>query len=589
MKHWWLLLLCCIPSLLLAQLKPSGYFRYPLDSVQQYISLFNALRDNHFHSGLDLKTQEKEGLPVLASADGYVSRIKVQSIGYGKAIYLDHPNGYTTVYGHLQAYQGAIAEWVYNNQYQLQQFEFDHVFNKPLFKVKKGDTIAWSGNSGRSSGPHVHFEIRNTKTEHPVNPLLYGFGLLDTLAPQLHQLHFYIKRNHELLLAKSVNINPLKISQQPGTNALRYEDTIALPFSDFGIGFEAYDYLTDTTRKYMLYGADVAVNTLVNNRQTPLSAYRYQMTEASFENKRVINRFIDYKTYEQTNKRIQLGFLIPGADFPFFVQHHNKGWVKADSNALLHAQLQFFQFNAADSLQTSAKTAGVHSPTHLSIAVVIQCGSDSSFVEPLPTYCPYLITPSTLTAQTEHAKVEFTPESLFDTLSLCLSEIPTLRNAYSPLISVHHPETPVREAYTLMCKPGGFAAKHRNQLCWVKGEKGYQKSSWKGDYLACTPSTFGVFKVVADTVKPRITTNSFKKGKLVSTNLVFYITDNLSGIKSYKGTIDNQWELFEYDAKNDVLCFLQTEKLAPGKHQVKIVVMDDVGNTTTYQKTFTKN
>jgi len=123
MRHFLLFILFFTQALFAICQQAEPYFKYPLDSIQQYISLFNSLRENHFHSGLDLKTQEKEGLPVLASADGYISRIKIQSIGYGKAIYIDHPNGYTTVYGHLKNYHGKIDDWVIKHQYQNQTFE----------------------------------------------------------------------------------------------------------------------------------------------------------------------------------------------------------------------------------------------------------------------------------------------------------------------------------------------------------------------------------------------------------------------------------------------------------------------------------
>ncbi len=589
MNRWWcLLLLCCASTGLRAQVKPTGYFRYPLDSVQQYISLFNALRDNHFHSGLDLKTQEKEGLPVLACADGYVSRIKIQSIGYGKAIYLDHPNGYTTVYGHLQAYYGPIADWIYKHQYQQQQFEFDQVFSTPIMWVKKGDTLGWSGNSGRSTGPHVHFEIRNTKTEHPVNPLLYGFGLLDTLEPQLHHLHFFIQQNHQWVLAKSIAINPLKINRSKGVSRFTYDDTLTLPFTQFGIGFEAYDYLTDTSRKYMLYGADISTTQQLGRHHLPLAAYRYQMTEASFNNMRMINRFIDYTTYSNTGKRIQLGFLPHGAVYPFAVSHLNKGMVKADSNHLLETHLELFQFNPADSNQNAAKGVGVYSPHTLGITFYMRYGVDSAYRAPVPADCPHLITPSNLMVKTEYATVTFNPESLFDTLPFCFSSLPAKSNSYSPTILVHRPETALKGPYELKSRPLGFPQKHQSKLCWVKGENSYQKSVWVDGELVCNPTSFGAFRVVADTVKPIITSNSFRKNTFTSTNLVFYITDNLSGISSYQGYIDNQWELFEYDAKNEVLCFLQTEKLLPGKHQVKIVVKDNMGNTRVFQKTFIK-
>ena len=152
---------------------------------------FGDMRPNHFHMGLDFRTKGQEGFPLYAIADGYISRIKIQSIGYGKAIYIDHPNGYTTVYGHLQKYSGKIAQWIHNYQYKNQTFEFDYVFEKPILLVKKGDTIGLSGNSGGSSGPHVHFEIRNTKSEKIINPTLFGIIPFDTFIPTIKKVFIY--------------------------------------------------------------------------------------------------------------------------------------------------------------------------------------------------------------------------------------------------------------------------------------------------------------------------------------------------------------------------------------------------------------
>src|ERR1043166_6973240 len=189
----------CIQPIAQAQSYPQNYFRYPLDSLPHYVSPFGGLRNNHFHSGADLKTKEQEGLPVFAAADGYVSRVKVSPVGYGKALYIDHPNGYTSVYGHLRSYYGNIAAYVHNFQYKKKVFAFDKNLGPFLF-VKKGDTIGFSGNSGGSTGPHLHFEIRDTKSEEIINPMYFGLQPFDTLRPVLASINFYTFVQDRLLL-----------------------------------------------------------------------------------------------------------------------------------------------------------------------------------------------------------------------------------------------------------------------------------------------------------------------------------------------------------------------------------------------------
>src|SRR5574343_418509 len=151
-----------------AQPYPQDAFVSPMDTPLFLSAPFGSLRDNHFHSGMDIRTNEKEGLPIYAIADGYLSRIKISPIGYGKAIYIDHPNGYTSVYGHLLRYEGAIADYIKAYQDQIKRYDFDHFPEKNLLRVKKGQLIGFSGNSGTSSGPHLHFEIRDTKSEEPI-------------------------------------------------------------------------------------------------------------------------------------------------------------------------------------------------------------------------------------------------------------------------------------------------------------------------------------------------------------------------------------------------------------------------------------
>ena len=190
-----------------AQHYPVNYFITPMDTPLYLSAPFGSLRDNHFHSGMDIRTFEKEGLPVYAVADGYVSRIKVSAVGYGKAVYINHPNGYTSVYAHLLKYEGAIANHIKSIHYLEQKFELDNFPTKDLIKIKKGEIIGWSGNSGGSTGPHLHFEIRDTKREESINPQLFGIPGVDLFKPTLKRLVIYALNNNRPVVQHNIAIN----------------------------------------------------------------------------------------------------------------------------------------------------------------------------------------------------------------------------------------------------------------------------------------------------------------------------------------------------------------------------------------------
>ena len=166
---------------------PQGYFRNPFDSAILLSGSFCELRNNHLHGGLDIRTGGWEGWEVKSIADGYVSRIKVSPYGYGKALYITHPNGYTSVYGHLKEYSGAIANAVKDAQYARRQYEIEIFPKAGELKVEKGQVVAISGNTGGSRGPHLHFEIRD-RAGQSVNPMLFGLDVADTLPPVLKRM-----------------------------------------------------------------------------------------------------------------------------------------------------------------------------------------------------------------------------------------------------------------------------------------------------------------------------------------------------------------------------------------------------------------
>src|SRR5690606_3165594 len=170
--------------------EPEEYFASPLDVDLVLSGTFGELRSNHFHSGLDIKTQQREGLNILASATGYVSRINVATYGYGKALYIQHPNGYTTVYGHLQKFSPEIEAYIKKQQYAKESYEVEIYPEAGVLPVNQGDLVAFSGNTGGSGGPHLHFEIRDG-SQRPMNPKLFGISVKDTQPPTITSLYAY--------------------------------------------------------------------------------------------------------------------------------------------------------------------------------------------------------------------------------------------------------------------------------------------------------------------------------------------------------------------------------------------------------------
>ncbi|MBI3235239.1 MAG: M23 family metallopeptidase [Bacteroidetes bacterium] len=294
------------------QTYPQDYFRSPIDSPIYLSGNFCTLRNDHFHYGIDITTYEKEGMPVLAAADGYVSRVKVWPYGYGKAIYIDHPNGYTTVYGHLNKYNDFINTAVKDSQYAKENFEVEF-FPKPNeWQVKKGDIIAYSGNSGGSSGPHIHFEIRDTKTEEIINPLLFGLDILDTISPEIKNIALYQVHNGQTYIYTILKADTSE------------NDTINIPAGEVSLSAIINDYTTFKRIAFNPY----EINLSVNNQKI----YECQFERFSFDQQKIVNVHIDYEQYWNTGQRYQKLYLDDGNELPFLNKQFGRGWFDIKEN-----------------------------------------------------------------------------------------------------------------------------------------------------------------------------------------------------------------------------------------------------------------
>ena len=234
---------------------PKDYFRNPLGIPLQLSANFGEVRKDHFHMGLDIRTQQKENLPVYAAADGYISRVSIEQGGYGKAIYIQHPAGYTTVYGHLNSFYDTLEQFLKSKQYYDEQWEQDFSLSPQQFPVKKGQFIAFSGNTGASGGPHLHFEIRDSRTGYNLNPMLFDLGIPDNIAPYLQGLYWYDRRY------STYQTSPQRIPVTKLASGYRTTDSLVRlgsPLVSFGI--RAEDKTNNSPFLFGVYEAGIWVD-----------------------------------------------------------------------------------------------------------------------------------------------------------------------------------------------------------------------------------------------------------------------------------------------------------------------------------------
>lgn len=538
---------------------PKNYFRSPLGIPLYLAGNFGELRSNHFHSGLDMKTQGKEGFNVYAAADGYVSRVKISPWGYGKTIYIDHPNGYTTVYAHLKSFKGKIADEIKKYQYEKESWEIDWYPPDSLLKVKKGDKIALSGNTGGSGGPHLHFEIRETKTEFPVNPLLFGFEIKDDIKPIIRSITL-------TPLDDTSYVNNLKSTQRflvtgsDGNYRLKYTTPI-YAYGNIGIGIETIDKLNGYGNRNGIYSIELQKDNEI--------IYKSEMKKFSFDESRALNSLIDYEYYLKEKVRFQRSYIEPNNPLSIYAKHKNNGVVNFKTDDVFN-----FNYIIKDTYDNTSKikfeTKGkvdkkiANNVLKQKYDTVFSYKDSNYFTKP-------------------NISVSIPKDALYNNLPLHYFEADTMAGAITPTYFVHNDYTPLHKPISVSIKVGRLSEYLRSKATIVhfdRRKRYYSKGGeWRNNFITAKSKNFGGFAVMIDTVAPKITPLNIIPNRNMANykTLEIKIGDNLSGIKSYRGTIDGKWIIMEYEAKKAKL-FYTFDNLTKGKHEFKLEVTDGVGN-----------
>lgn len=592
---------------------PTGYFIPPIDGTLQLSGTFAELRGNHFHSGIDLRTGGKEGLPVKACADGNVVRIRISPFGFGKAVYIDHPNGFTTVYAHLRDFSPAIDKWAKEQQYKLEQFDVDLFPPKGLLPVTQGEIIARSGNSGSSEGPHVHFEVRETKTEFPVDPVLFGFPVKDFIRPTMHGLRVYPEGKEAAVDGKLQPVNLGLIGWGP-VYRLKISDTLEIA-GNYSLGISASDLLNETSNRNGIVSYAVYVDSVL--------VFQWKAIRFSFAESRYINSFIDYPHYYATNQRFMRTRIDPGNRLSMYTFNPTGGVfssvpgklqqvkvVIADSKSnesilrffvkgskptvsgnepsqenklpLNNKQLQNAKLPRKD---IHGQTAELHRDSdHPDNGDVLFMNGDKT-----PSNGILFTLNKTNYLKTPSLRISIPGKCLYDSLRFNFSVSPRLPGMLSPVYKVHDPSIPLQDYYDLELRVDSGFTVNPEKLLVVRLNTLNKPSSVGGKYeegfLKVRLREFGRYAIMADTTAPIIKALNISDGMKLNGLLEFRIniSDNLSGISSYRATMNGAWILMDYDAKNRLLTYWKDKMLLPGENILILKIEDGVGNFKTMQ------
>ena len=546
---------------------PQNYFIYPVATTKGIVANFGELRPNHYHMGLDCRTDQVQNKIILAAAAGYIAKVKIEPQGFGRAIYINHPNGFTTLYAHLNDFYPQLEKYVKEQQYKLKSWAVFLDIPTNLFTVQQGDSIAFSGNTGGSQGPHLHFEIRDTKTDKVLNTTLFNFEISDTIAPDIYRLALY-NRNISTYEQSPRFYNLKKVNGTYITNP----PLIIVNSNKVSFGIAATDRNNASANRNGIY------ETVLHDDDKPVMGF--QLDNIGYDETRYMNAHIDYKYRSSGGGFIQHVAKLPGYNSSVYKTTNGDGVINLndDSSHTIKIEVKDADDNMATLQFKIARDTNFTEPDKAAPAAIVE---------------PNEFHPGYLNIFENNNIILYLPQNcLYDSMRFKYSEI-TPKQGYT-IFQIHNTSVPLQSYFPVTIKaltplPNKMVmhrfANGRHDYKVAQPVKNFKDSGW---YKASFRE-FGSYQLMIDTIPPNITPVGFKNGMNCSkqSNIRFVVTDNTEELKSFTATLDGNWLRFSND-KGRTFIYTFDEMCPAGEHELKIIAEDQVGNVREKVYKFTR-